>query len=337
MKTADFDYYLPHELIAQEPLKNRTAARLLALGKTIDHKTFSDIEDYLQKNDVLVLNNTRVIPARLYGKKKTGGTVEILLVKKMTQKHWTCLVRGKNLVTGTELSFDNDIIGKLTRKNNDFEIQFNKPTTAFLQELGNMPTPPYIKKKLQNGENYNTVFAQKEGSIAAPTAGLHFTKELLKKIQQKGIKIVFVTLHVGLGTFLPVKEEDITKHHMHEEHFEISKKTADTINKRKGNLFVVGTTTLRSLETKADTKGKIKAGKGTTNIFIYPPYQFKLKFDALITNFHLPKSTLLMLVSAIAGKERILQAYKIAIQEKYRFFSFGDAMLILSFTQNSQH
>lgn len=331
MKLSDFDYKLPAELIAQEPLKERSESKLMVVEKNkIEHKKFSDVAEYFKKDDVLVLNNTKVIPARIFGKKQTGGKVEVLLIKKKTAKTWACLYSGKNINEGTKLFFEREIEGTISKKANyDIEIKFNKKIEDLLDEIGEMPTPPYVKKKLGEKERYNTIFAEKKGSVAAPTAGLHFTKELLDKLSKKGIKICFVTLHVGLGTFMPVKEEEIEKHKMHSEYYEISKKTANTINSRKGRLIVVGTTTLRTLESNCDAEGKINAGKGATNIFIYPPYNFKLKFDAMITNFHLPKSTLLMLISAIIGREKMLEAYTVAIQQKYRFFSFGDAMLII--------
>lgn len=330
MKLTEFDYKLPQELIAQEPLKNRSESRLMIVANKIEHKKFSDIIDYFEKGDVLVLNDTKVFPARIFGRKKTGGKVEILLTVKKTAKIWACLYSGKNIKEGTEILLDKDIIGTISKKNlYDIEITFNKEIDDLLDTIGEMPTPPYIKTKLIRSERYNTVFADKKGSIAAPTAGLHFTKELIEKIKQKGVKIVYLTLHVGLGTFLPVKEEEISKHQMHPEYFEISQETADAINNRKKRLFVCGTTTLRALESSCDENGQVFAVKKSTNIFIYPPYNFKLKFDAMITNFHLPKSTLLMLIAAIIGRENVLNAYSAAIKEKYRFFSFGDAMLIL--------
>src|SRR3989344_1563202 len=323
MKLSEFDYKLPKELIAQEPLKNRCESRLMIVGEKIEHKKFADVADYFNKDDILALNNTKVFPARIFGKKQTGGKVEILLIKKKTQKQWTCLCSGKNISKGTKIYFDFKIEGTISKKQNyDITITFNKKIDDLLDKIGQMPTPPYIKTKLTQNERYNTVFAKKQGAIAAPTAALHFTQDLLDKIKQKGVKIVYVTLHVGLGTFLPVKEEDITKHKMHSEYFEINKKTADTINNRKAKLFVCGTTTLRALESSCDETGNVNAMKKFTNIFIYPPHNFKLKFDGMITNFHLPKSTLLMLISAIIGREKVLDAYSIAINEKYKFFSF---------------
>ncbi len=330
MKLTEFEYKLPQELIAQEPLKNRSESRLMVVAQKIEHKKFLDILDYFKKDDVLVLNNTKVFPARIFGKKKTGGKVEILLTAKKTSKQWACLYSGKNIKEGTEIIFDKNVTGSISKKNlYDIEITFNKEIGDLLDNIGHMPTPPYIKTKLSQNERYNTVFADKKGSIAAPTAGLHFTKELLEKICSKGVKVVYVTLHVGLGTFLPIKEEDIEKHKMHSEYFEISEETARTINERNGRLFVCGTTTLRALESSCDENGQIIAVNKFTNIFIYPPYNFKLKFDAMITNFHLPKSTLLMLIAAIIGREKLFEAYFVAIKEKYRFFSFGDAMLII--------
>lgn len=330
MKLSEFDYRLPQELIAQAPLNDRSASRLMVVNKKIEHMHFHDITAFFEKDDVVVLNNTKVIPARIFGRKLTGGKVEVLLTKKISAKKWCCLYRGKNIGEGTRIIFDEEIEGIISNKNNyDITINFNNKIDSLIEKFGEMPTPPYIKQKLSEKTRYNTVFAKTKGSIAAPTAGLHFTQELLEKIAAKGVKIVFITLHVGIGTFLPVKEADISKHKMHSEYFELSKRTANAINSRRGKLFVCGTTTLRALESSCDEKGKVFATKKFTNIFIYPPYKFKLKFDAMITNFHLPKSTLLMLVSAIVGREKILEAYIVAIQQKYRFFSFGDAMLII--------
>ena len=319
---SDYDYTLPKELIAQEPLKNRTDARLLIVGETLEHKHIYDLPQLLHKDDVLVLNDSKVIPARLMGKKETGGRIEVLLIKKQQEHTWTCFVKGK-ITKPTKVVFKNGY-GIITPGETASITLFN----VSLHEIGVMPTPPYIKKQLQEPERYNTVFAQEEGSIAAPTAGLHFTPDLIEKIKQKGVTICFVTLHVGAGTFLPVKTEDIRQHHMHEEYYSISPKTANVINTRKGRLVIVGTTTLRALESATTIDGIVHAKTSSTNIFIHPPYTFNIRFDALLTNFHLPKSTLLMLVSAIVGRERLLEVYKQAIQEQYRFFSFGDALFV---------
>ncbi len=321
---SDYDYVLPKECIAQEPLKNRTDAKLLIVGKTLEHKHIYDLPELLQKDDVLVLNDSKVIPARLIGKKETGGKIEIILTKKVTENNWHCFFTGK--ITKPTTVFFTQGTGHL-QPGNPPTITLNN---VLLHKVGIMPTPPYIKKTLREPERYNTVFAREEGSIAAPTAGLHFTPELIEQIKQKGIQVVFVTLHVGIGTFLPVKTEDIRQHHMHEEHYTISHKTAHIINTRTGRLVIAGTTTLRTLESATTQNGIVQPKTSTTNIFIHPPYTFKLSFDALLTNFHLPKSTLLMLVSAITGRERILETYTTAIKEQYRFFSFGDSMLIFS-------
>ena len=331
MKLADFDYTLPPELIAQSPLKERSESRLMILNQnSILHRHFKDIIDYFTQDDVLVLNNTKVIPARLFGRKKTGGKIEVLLITKKSTKEWSCLIKGKNINKGTEISFTTGIKGTILSKDNyNIKITFNKNIDSWLEKNGQMPTPPYIKEKLTDTSRYNTVFAEKLGSIAAPTAGLHFTPELLEKIRAKGVHIVFITLHAGLGTFLSVKEQNIENHHMHSEFFEISKKTAAIINTRKRKLFICGTTALRCLESACDKNGRIIPKSGFTHLFVYPPYKFKLSFDGIITNFHLPKSTLFMLISVIVGREKLLETYQTAIQEKYRFFSFGDAMLAL--------
>ena len=319
---SEYDYNLPKELIAQEPLKKRSDSRLLVVGESIEHKKFSDIVSILEKDDVLVLNNSKVIPARLMGKKETGGKIEILLIRKLADNKWSCFVKG-SIKDNARIFFAKGY-GIITKKDDCIIDLFDVP----INEIGIMPVPPYIKKRLSEPDRYNTVFAQEEGSIAAPTAGLHFTQELFKTMNEKGVKICFVTLHVGPGTFLPVKTKDICKHHMHEEYYTISEETANSINARKNRLFIIGTTTLRALESSTDKKGIVNAETGSTKLFIYPPYKFKLAFYALITNFHLPKSTLLMLVSAIIGRERIIDIYTQAIKEKYRFFSFGDAMIV---------
>ncbi len=341
MKTSDFYYELPEELIAQDPLSDRSASRLMVLdrksGKT-EHRSFKDIKDYLKKGDCLVINNTKVIPARLIGEKKgTGAKAELLLLKRLEDDVWEALVKpGKKLRKGAELSFGD---GRLRAEISDLADEGNRLVKFYyegifeevLDSLGEMPLPPYIKHKLKDRDRYQTVYAKFDGSAAAPTAGLHFTKELLKEIEEKGVKIVDVTLHVGLGTFRPVKVEDVNNHHMHVEHYFVSKEAADEINKVKrdgGRIICVGTTSCRTVESAAGEDGFIREEEGDTGIFIYPGYKFKMT-DGLITNFHLPESTLVMLVSAFAGKDETLAAYEEAVKERYRFFSFGDAMFIV--------
>ena len=340
MKTSDFYFDLPEALIAQDPLLDREKSRLMVLDKEngeIKHQHFHDIVDYLKSGDCLVLNDTRVIPARLYGAREgTGGKVEILLLTRIEADRWEVLARpGKKARPGDKLIFGN---GELTCIIEEI-IEDGKRTVKFdykgifeevLDRLGEMPLPPYITHKLEDKERYQTVYAKHEGSAAAPTAGLHFTKALMDEIRDKGVRIAYVTLHVGLGTFRPVKIDNLEEHDMHSEFYTIEKDQADMINQAKeqgGRIISVGTTSTRTLESCTDTDGILKAGTGWTNIFIYPGYKFKL-IDGLITNFHLPESTLIMLVSALAGKENVLRAYKIATQEEYRFFSFGDAMFI---------
>ena len=340
MNINDFDYFLPEELIAQTPLKDRTGSRLLVLDKSekqIEHKVFSDIIDYLNSGDCLVLNNTRVIPARLLGKREgSGGAVELLLLRQMENDVWESLVRpGRKCRVGDRVSFgDGKLIAEIIKVKEDgnrlvkfyYEGIFNE----VLDSLGEMPLPPYIKEKLSDPERYQTVYSKIEGSAAAPTAGLHFDQALLDRLAEKGVSLAYVTLHVGLGTFRPVKAETIEEHEMHSEWYSISEETAELLNDTKakgGRVICVGTTATRVVETMADDDGIIHPGSGDTNIFIYPGYRFKM-LDALITNFHLPKSTLVMLVSALAGRETILSAYEEAVKERYRFFSFGDAMFI---------
>ncbi|WP_407269572.1 tRNA preQ1(34) S-adenosylmethionine ribosyltransferase-isomerase QueA [Radiobacillus sp. PE A8.2] len=342
MNINDFDFELPEELIAQTPLLDRTASRLLVMDRdkqTLDHRTFSNITDYLKPGDCLVLNNTRVLPARLYGiKADTGAKVEVLLLTQTEQDEWEVLVKpAKKIKTGTEISFGE---GKLTAtcvKEKDhggriLRFDYEGIFLEVLNELGEMPLPPYIKEQLPDQERYQTVYAKEEGSAAAPTAGLHFTTELLEEIEAKGVEVAFITLHVGLGTFRPVSVDTIEAHQMHSEFYQISAETAQQLNRIKqnnGRIISVGTTSTRTLETIArDHDGVFTEANGWTDIFIYPPYQFKA-IDGLITNFHLPKSTLIMLVSAFAGQEFVLDAYRQAVKERYRFFSFGDAMLIL--------
>ena len=340
MKTSDFYFDLPEELIAQDPLEDRTSSRLLVLNKhtgDTEHHTFKDILDMVGPGDCMVLNNTKVIPARLYGiKEDTGAGVEILLLKRFENDVWECLVKpGKKCRTGARIVFGEEklkaeIIETKDDGNRLIHFEYDGIWEEVLDALGEMPLPPYITHKLQDKNRYQTVYAKYEGSAAAPTAGLHFTKELLEKIEAKGVKVTYVTLHVGLGTFRPVKVEDVTNHHMHSEYYEVSEETADIVNETKkngGRIICVGTTSCRTVESASTPDGVLHAGCGNTEIFIYPGYQFKI-LDALITNFHLPESTLVMLVSALAGKEQVLHAYEEAIKEQYRFFSFGDAMFI---------
>ena len=339
MKTSDFNYNLPEELIAQIPLEDRASSRLLVLDKhtgKIEHKHFRDIIEYLNPGDTLVLNNTRVIPARIFGHKEGyAGKIEVLMLKDLGQDSWECLVKpGKNAKVGQSIVFSERLKGEVTDILDEgirkikfiYEGIFNE----ILDEIGAMPLPPYITAKLEDKERYQTVYARIKGSSAAPTAGLHFTKELLEKIENKGINIAYVTLHVGLGTFRPVKVDDVETHKMHSEYYEIDADTCDVINatKKRGNKVVcVGTTSCRVLESASEPDGTLVPKQEETSIFIYPGYKFKV-VDNLVTNFHLPESTLIMLVSALAGKENIMNAYKEAIESKYRFFSFGDAMYI---------
>ena len=341
MKTSDFFYDLPEELIAQDPLEDRTASRLLVLNRetgAVEHKIFSDVIDYLNEGDCLVINNTRVIPARLIGEKEgTGGKVEVLLLKRGANDVWETLVKpGKKLRPGARVTFGDgrlkaDILEIAEEGNRLVRFYYEGIFEEILDSLGEMPLPPYITHKLEDKEMYQTVYAKFDGSAAAPTAGLHFTKELLNKIEEKGIKIASITLHVGLGTFRPVKVDDVNNHHMHTEWYEVNAEAADIINETKrngGRVICVGTTSCRTIESVADENGYMKAKTGETDIFIYPGYKFKV-MDGLITNFHLPESTLVMLVSAFAGKENVLSAYETAVKEKYRFFSFGDAMILI--------
>lgn len=341
MKVSDFNFELPKELIAQHPIEKRDESRLMVLNKDkIEHRVFKDIIEYLNPGDCLVLNNTKVIPARLYGNKITNGengaAAEVLLLKQLEDDIWEVLVRpGRKLQIGTEISFkDNLLKGTIIESLEDgkrkIKFEYKGIFNEILDKIGTMPLPPYIKEKLKEKDRYQTIYAKYEGSSAAPTAGLHFTKELLEKIENKGVKIANVTLHVGLGTFRPVQVENIEEHHMHTEHFYIKQEDAEKINNAKKSskrIIAVGTTSCRVLESIADSNGLVKAQEGDTGIFIYPGYKFKC-IDNLITNFHLPESTLVMLVSALAGKENIMKAYKEAIKEKYRFFSFGDSMYI---------
>ena len=342
MKLEEFDFYLPEELIAQTPLLKRDTSKLLTINRkenTYEHKVFSDIIDYFNPGDTLVLNNTRVMPARLYGQKKdTGAAIEVLLLKNKEHNMWECLVKpAKRIKVGSIVSFGDSIMEAECVKVLDdgfryFEFKYEGIFQERLDELGTMPLPPYIKERLTDKERYQTVYSKEIGSSAAPTAGLHFTNELLDKIKQKGVNIVYLTLHVGLGTFRPVSVENIEDHDMHSEYYTLDEETANVINETKkngGRVFSVGTTSTRTLETIArDNDGEIVPASGWTNIFIYPGFEFKC-VDGLITNFHLPKSSLIMLVSAFYNREKVLELYKIAVENKYRFFSFGDAMIII--------
>ena len=340
MKTSDFYYDLPKELIAQDPLEDRSASRLMHLNKETgeyEHGHFRDILKYLKPGDCLVINDTKVIPARLYGSKVgTDAAIEILLLKRRENDIWETLVKpGKKCKVGTVISFGDgiltgEVVDIVDEGNRLIQFHYDGIFEEILDQLGEMPLPPYITHKLQDKNRYQTVYAKHEGSAAAPTAGLHFTKELLQQVQDVGVKIAHVTLHVGLGTFRPVKVEDVTQHHMHSEFYVVEEDQAKLINDTKaagGRVIAVGTTSCRTLESATGEDGILKAGSGWTEIFIYPGYRFKM-IDGLITNFHLPESTLVMLVSALAGKEHIMAAYEEAVREKYRFFSFGDAMMI---------
>lgn len=340
LKKSDFYFDLPEELIAQDPLEDRSSSRLLVLDRDtgkVTHKIFRDVTDYLKPGDCLVLNNTKVIPARLLGEREgTGAHVEVLLLKRYEGDVWETLVKpGKKCRPGSRLVFGDgllkaEVMEMVEEGNRLIHFEYEGIFEEVLDKLGEMPLPPYITHKLQDKNRYQTVYAKYDGSAAAPTAGLHFTPKLLKEIEDMGVKIAYVTLHVGLGTFRPVKEENILDHHMHSEYYQVTQEAADIINetkKKSGRVFCVGTTSCRTVESASTEDGVIHAGCDNTEIFIYPGYRFKI-LDCLITNFHLPESTLVMLVSALAGRENVLDAYKEAVQEKYRFFSFGDAMLI---------
>lgn len=339
MKVSDFDFDLPEELIAQHPLEKRDSSRLMVLDKNtgeIEHKSFHDVIEYLNEGDTLVLNNTRVMPARLIGEKEgTGGKIEFLLLKRIEGDRWECLAKpGKRAKVGQKFTFGEGklictVVDIVEEGNRIIEFSYEGIFEQVLDELGEMPLPPYITEKLEDKERYQTVYSKEKGSAAAPTAGLHFTEELLKEIKAKGVNIAYLTLHVGLGTFRPVKVEDINEHIMHSEYYHLDNENADLINetKKRGNkVIAVGTTSTRTLETIGDN-GFVREQSGWTDIFIYPGYKYKV-IDELITNFHLPESTLIMLVSALAGKEHVMNAYNEAVKEKYRFFSFGDSMLI---------
>lgn len=340
MKVTDFDFNLPEELIAQHPMEKRDEARLMVMNKEngeIEHKVFKDIIDYLEPGDCIVLNDTRVLPARLIGSKEgTGGKIEFLLLKRVDKDTWETLVKpGKRAQIGTRFVFGDgelkaEVIGLGEEGSRIVKFEYEGIFEEVLDKLGQMPLPPYITERLEDKEMYQTVYSREQGSAAAPTAGLHFTKELLEKIEGKGVSIAFLTLHVGLGTFRPVKVENIEEHNMHAEYYCMSKATADIINKTKEsgkNVIAVGTTSCRTLETIGDESGKVREQSGWTDIFIFPGYKYKV-VDKLITNFHLPQSTLIMLVSALAGKENVMNAYETAVRERYKFFSFGDAMFV---------
>ena len=340
MRTDDFDFNLPEELIAQHPYDKRDEARLMVMDRDaqkIEHKIFKDVIDYLEPGDCLVINNTKVLPARLYGKKDTGANVEFLLLKRIEGDYWEVMVRpGNKLRPGAKATFGDgllnaEILEVLEGGNRKVKFEYNGIFNEVLDQIGLMPLPPYIKETLKENDKYQTVYAKHDGSAAAPTAGLHFTEELLEKIKQKGVRIANVTLHVGIGTFRPVKVENIEEHSMHSEHYYIKKEDAEIINETKKNghkVIAVGTTSCRVLESVADENGMVKETQGDTSIFIYPGYKFKC-IDNLITNFHLPESTLIMLVSSLAGRDFVMEAYEEAVNEKYKFFSFGDAMIIL--------
>ena len=340
MKVSDFNFDLPEELIAQHPLEKRDASRLMVLDKNtgvIEHKSFHDVIEYLNEGDTLVLNNTRVMPARLIGEKEgTGGKIEFLLLKRIEGDKWECLAKpGKRAKIGQTFTFGEGklkckVVDIIEEGNRIIEFSYEGIFEQVLDELGEMPLPPYITEKLDDRERYQTVYSKEKGSAAAPTAGLHFTNELLEEIKSKGINIAYLTLHVGLGTFRPVKVDDINEHIMHSEYYHLDKENADIINetKKRGNkIIAVGTTSTRTLETIGDENGFVREQSGWTDIFIYPGYKYRV-IDQLITNFHLPESTLIMLVSALAGKENVMNAYNTAVKERYRFFSFGDSMII---------
>ena len=341
LKKSDFYFDLPQELIAQDPLEDRSASRLLVLDRktgAVEHHTFREITNYVRSGDCLVLNNTKVIPARLMGvKEDTGAAIEVLLLKRRDSDVWETLVKpGKKARPGAKIVFGDgclraEVLDVVEEGNRLVRFYYDGIFEEALDRLGEMPLPPYITHKLQDKNRYQTVYAKHDGSAAAPTAGLHFTQELLAKIEEMGVRIASVTLHVGLGTFRPVKADNILEHHMHSEHYQITREASDIINRTKkegGRVICVGTTSCRTVESAADESGSVQPGCGDTEIFIYPGYQFKV-LDCLITNFHLPESTLVMLVSALAGREHVLAAYQKAVEERYRFFSFGDAMLII--------
>ncbi|MFC1753825.1 tRNA preQ1(34) S-adenosylmethionine ribosyltransferase-isomerase QueA [Thermoproteota archaeon] len=330
MKLSDFDYVLPNRLIAQKPIRPRDHSKLMVLqDNNIEHRHFYDITDYFKKGDVLVINETKVSRAKIIGKKPSGSIVEVILTKKIKEDVYECRVKGTIPKVGNRHTYKDGLKGKIIKeKEGIFTILFNKKITKSLTKNFELPTPPYVDRKIKKESEYQTTFSKKEGSVAAPTAGFHFTPEILRKLKAKGVKIVKICLHIDFGTFMSIKDVNVTGHKMHEETFEISNAAANNINHRKGRLFVVGTTSLRALEASTK-KGQVIPQKSATNIFIYPGYRFKNRIDGMITNFHFPKSTLLLLVSALAGRKQILDAYKVAVKKRYRFYSFGDAMLLL--------
>jgi S-adenosylmethionine:tRNA ribosyltransferase-isomerase len=339
MKVQDFDYSLPEELVAQEPLAERDESRMLVLHRLsgeVEHRSFRDLPEYVRPGDVVVLNNSKVIRARLFGRKKTGARVEVLLLSKREDSNWEALVRpGQKIPTGTTLVFAAGLVGEVLARTpaggRIIRFEAPMPVDEAIERVGEVPTPPYIKKRLADPDRYQTVYADEPGSAAAPTAGLHFTQMMLERVRAAGAQTVCITLHVGLGTFRPVRALHVEEHKMHEEHFEMSEPVARTIREAKasgGRVLAIGTTVTRTLESSLAADGSVAAGEGWTSLFIYPGHRFKA-VDMLLTNFHLPKSTLLMLVSALAGRERILAAYDLAVDKRYRFFSFGDAMLII--------
>ncbi len=338
MQLSDFEYQLPKHLIAQEPVEARDSSKLMVLrNDQIQHKSFRDLVGFLHEGDVLILNDSKVLPARLFGRKETGGRLEVLLIKKEKGSTWECLIKGKKIKENTKLILgEGRLEGNVRQKieGGRYEVEFltEENIENIIQEIGKMPTPPYIKELLDKPDRYQTVYAKENGSIAAPTAGLHFTEHILNELKKKGILIVSVTLHVSIGTFLPVKNADITKYRMEQEYFKVDQQAARKVNQAKNNgskIFAVGTTTVKVLESACNDSGEIFEMEGMSDIFIYPGHEFKFGFDGLLTNFHLPKSTLLMLVSAFAGRDKVLNAYRVAIENSYKFYSFGDAMLIL--------
>jgi len=330
MRLSDFDYNLPSELIAQRPIDKRENSRLLVLGKQYEHKRFYDIVNYFKEGDVLVLNETKVLPAKLLGKKETGGRIVMILapISNLDKKTCRCRIKGKVQV-GNVLHFGSYIAIVKSKDNEGCDVEFDSSIQEVLDNQGTMPTPPYVLEKLKRQDRYQTAYAKNIGSIAAPTAGFHFSEELLSELERRGVKIVRLTLHVSFGTFTPIKSDDVLSHKMDKEYYQIPKSAADIINNREGRLFVVGTTSLKALESAAKKDGSIKGESGWSDLFLTPAYEYRVKVDGVITNFHLPKSTLLLLVAGLTGKERILDAYKEAVREKYRFYSFGDSMLIL--------
>jgi S-adenosylmethionine:tRNA ribosyltransferase-isomerase len=338
MELSDFDYELPKHLIAQRPIEPRDKSKLMVVsGEKVDHRSFRDLQEYLAPGDILILNDSKVLPARIFGKKVTGGKVEALLITKCEENLWECLIKGKNVKENTHIVFgDNDLEGTVAERIEGgrvlIEFEPNKNLSEIFHRIGVMPTPPYIKELLTDQSRYQTVYAMEEGSIAAPTAGLHFTKDYLAVLREMGIRIITLTLHVSVGTFLPVKKRYINEHRMEPEFFKIDAQTAAEINQTKEEgkkIYAVGTTTLKALESACNENGTLSEFQGESDLFIYPGYRFKMGLDGLLTNFHLPRSTLIMLVSAFAGKDTIIKAYSEAISHEYRFYSFGDAMLIL--------